>query len=133
MVLTIYLIENKTKTKKKTYKKNYSFHLNHLFLVFKIILFSYYILGDFMYSLIARFMENITKEQIDTFAKKNKTFLSNEELDFTYTFVKKNWELILRNPNLLQFERLKDHYSAENLVKIQKVFQAYYQKYGHLL
>lgn len=86
-----------------------------------------------MYSLIARFMENITKEQIDTFAKKNKTFLSNEELDFTYTFVKKNWELILRNPNLLQFERLKDHYSAENLVKIQKVFRAYYQKYGHLL
>lgn len=86
-----------------------------------------------MYSLIARFMENITKEQIDTFAKKNKTFLSNEELDFTYTFVKKNWELILRNPNLLQFERLKDHYSAENLVKIQKVFQAYYQKYSHLL
>ena len=54
-----------------------------------------------MYNLVKRYMDNLTKEQVMNFAQKNQIFLSQEELDFTYTFVKKNWEMIFRNPNLL--------------------------------
>ena len=64
---------------------------------------------------------------------KNNIILTEEELSFTYTFVKKNWEMIIRNPNLLQFDRFKDKFSTENFVKIQRLFVMYYQKYGHLL
>ena len=78
-------------------------------------------------------MDNLTKEQVMDFAQKNQVFLSPEELDFTYTFVKKNWEMIFRNPNLLKLERYKDKFSVENFIKIQKLFVLYYQKYRHLL
>ncbi len=86
-----------------------------------------------MYNLVKRYMDNLTKEQVMDFAQKNQVFLSPEELDFTYTFVKKNWEMIFRNPNLLKLERYKDKFSEENFIKIQKLFALYYQKYGHLL
>ena len=86
-----------------------------------------------MYNLVKRYVSNLTKEQVNDFASKNDIVLSQEELDFVYVFVKKNWEMILRNPNLLQLERYKDHFSPENFVKIQKLFILYYQKYGHLL
>ena len=86
-----------------------------------------------MYNLVKRYMENLSIEQVNDFAKKNNVVLSEKELNFTYTFVKKNWEMIFRNPNLLHLERYKEHFSPENFVKIQKLFAMYYQKYGYLL
>ncbi len=86
-----------------------------------------------MYNLIQRYMANLKKEDVQKFALKNNVHLSDAELDFTFLFVQKNWDTIIRNPNLLNFERIKDHYSPENYIKIQKLFQMYYQKYGYLL
>ena len=86
-----------------------------------------------MYNLIKRYMDKLTKEEVQSFAMKNNIILTEEELNFTYTFVKKNWEMIIRNPNLLQFDRFKDKFSPENFAKIQRLFVMYYQKYGHLL
>ena len=78
-------------------------------------------------------MDNLTIDQVRDFAIKNNVELSEEELTFTYDFVKKNWELIFRNPNLLNLERYKDSFSEANYQKIQKLIQYYYQKYGYLL
>ena len=78
-------------------------------------------------------MENLTREEVQNFAIKNNVILSEEELAFTYDFVKKNWEMIFRNPNLLNLNRYKDRFSEENFTKIQKLIQFYYQKYGYLL
>lgn len=86
-----------------------------------------------MYNLVKNYMNNLTKEQVNDFALKNNVSLSSEELNFTYDFVKKNWEIILRNPNLLNLERFRNQFSSENFGKIQKLFQFYYQKYGYLL
>ncbi len=86
-----------------------------------------------MYNLVKRYVSNLTKEQVNDFALKNDIVLSREELEFVYAFVKKNWEMIFRNPNLLRLERYKDRFSPENFVKIQKLFVMYYQKYGYLL
>lgn len=133
MLRLIDIIDNKRKTCKNCQQKKLHFHLNHLVLVLKKRKISYIILGDFMYNLVKRYMDNLTKEQVNDFALKNQVYLSEEELSFTYTFVKKNWEMIFRNPNLLQLERYKEHFSEENFKKIQKLFVLYYQKYGHLL
>lgn len=78
-------------------------------------------------------MDNLTIDQVRDFAIKNNVELSEEELTFTYDFVKKNWELIFRNPNLFNLERYKDRFSEANYQKIQKLIQFYYQKYGYLL
>ena len=86
-----------------------------------------------MYNLVKRYVSNLTKEQVNDFALKNDIVLSREELEFVYAFVKKNWEMIFRNPNLPRLERYKDRFSPENFVKIQKLFVMYYQKYGYLL
>ena len=86
-----------------------------------------------MYGLIKRYMGNLTSEQVRDFALKNNVILNDNELEFTYQFVKKNWETVLRNPRLLNLERYKEKFSEENFQKIQKLFQFYYQKYGHLL
>lgn len=86
-----------------------------------------------MYNLVKRYMSNLKIEQVEEFALKNDVQLSSEELAFTYEFVKKNWEIIFQNPNLLNLERYKSKFSEENFVKVQKLFAMYYQKYGHLL
>lgn len=86
-----------------------------------------------MYNLIKRYISNLTKEQLNDFAISKNINLSEEELDFTYQFVKKNWEPIIRNPKLLNVERYRNRYSEENFVKIVNLIQMYYQKYGHLL
>lgn len=86
-----------------------------------------------MYNLVQRYMSNLKMEQVEEFAIKNDVHLSGEELAFTYEFIKKNWEIIFQNPNLLNLERYKSKFSEENFIKIQKLFAMYYRKYGHLL
>ena len=59
-------------------------------------------------------MNRLTKEDVNNFAKKNNILLSEPELNFTYEFIKKNWQPVLANPNILNFERYQDKFSAEN-------------------
>lgn len=86
-----------------------------------------------MYDLIKRYMEKLTKEDISQFALKNDINLNDKELDFTYQFVKKNWETILASPNQLNLERYKNEFQEENFIKIKKLIKIYYQKYGNYL
>ena len=78
-------------------------------------------------------MNRISKEDVNNFAQKNNVTLSESELDFTYDFIKKNWQPILANPNMLNFDRYKDKYSPENLEKIKKLFKEYSIKYKNYL
>ena len=82
-----------------------------------------------MYSIIERYMNKITKEDVNTFALKKGITLDDNELTFTYDFIKKNWDKILSNPNILNLNRYKDKYSEENFIKISELFKEYYSKY----
>jgi len=86
-----------------------------------------------MYNIIKRYMQNITIDQVNNFAIAKNINLSEEELTFTYNFVKKNWEKVLGNPKLLQLDRYKEKFSEENFVKINKLFSEYSQKYRNYL
>ena len=86
-----------------------------------------------MFNMIDRYMKNITPNDIDTFAKKKNIFLSNEELSFTYDFVKKNYKDMLSNPKLFNIDRYENKYSKENFTKIKKVFFEYFSKYQRFL
>lgn len=86
-----------------------------------------------MYNLIERYMRNIKKEDVFNFASKKNINLTDEELTFTYEFIKKNWNQILSNPNSLNLDRYKNKYSEENFNKIQVLFKEYYSKYHRFL
>ena len=78
-------------------------------------------------------MARLTKEDINNFALKKNANLSPEELDFTYDFIKKNWEQVIKNPKLLHLERYQNQFSPENFQKIQKLFNEYSAKYQAFL
>ncbi len=86
-----------------------------------------------MHNLIEKYVKTLTKEQVNNFAQQKNIFLSEEELEFTFLFIKKNWKTVIGNPSLLNFEMYKSHYSPENFAKIKKLAIEYYQKYGSYL
>ena len=86
-----------------------------------------------MFNLISRYMNKITKEDINNFALNKNIYLNDEELLFTYEFIKKNWNQILSNPNMLNLDRYKNKYSEENFNKIKILFNEYYSKYHKYL
>ena len=75
-----------------------------------------------MYNIIERFMNKLTKEDVNNFALKNNVTLNSEELDFTYAFVMKNWQVLIKNPNMLDLDKYKNKFSEENLLKITRNF-----------
>lgn len=86
-----------------------------------------------MYSIIERYMSMLKKEDVFNFAVRNNIFLSNEELNFTYAFIKKNWQDIVKNPNLFEIEKYKNRFSEENFKKVKQLFKEYHQKFGSFL
>ena len=78
-------------------------------------------------------MNKITKDDINNFALKKNIHLNEEELNFSYEFVKKNWNQILSNPNMLILDRYKNKFSEDNFSKIKILFNEYYSKYHRFL
>ena len=86
-----------------------------------------------MFGMIDNFMKCITKEDVNKFAKSKYVFLDEEELTFTYDFVKKNYKEMLKNPSLFKIDRYKNKYKGNNFEKIKKVYIEYFSKYQRFL
>ena len=86
-----------------------------------------------MFGMIDNFMKGITKEDVNKFAKSKNVFLDNDELTFTYDFVKKNNKEMLKNPSLFKIDRYKNKYKGNNFEKIKKVYIEYFSKYQRFL
>ena len=86
-----------------------------------------------MYNMIDKYMQNITKDDVDKFAKSKNVFLDDDELNFTYDFVKKNYKEMLKNPSLFKIDRYKNKYKGNNFEKIKKVYIEYFSKYQRFL
>lgn len=86
-----------------------------------------------MFNIIERYINNMTKDDVNKFALSKNIELSESELNFTYEFIKKNYKNMLGNPKLFDLERYKNNYSKENFSKITKVYQEYLQRYSNYL
>ncbi len=86
-----------------------------------------------MYNLIKAYMGKMTIQDVNNFAVSKNIFLSPEELQFVYDFIRKNWEQVIRNPKLLNLDRYKDKFSPDNFVKIKKLFMEYSSRYSSFL
>ena len=78
-------------------------------------------------------MNNLTKEKVLEFANSKGVLLDQNELDFIYEFVKKNYKTILKNPSLLNMDLYKNRFSNENFIKINKIINEYYNKYHNII
>ncbi len=78
-----------------------------------------------MFNIIGAYINKLTKDDINKFATLKGATLSNEELEFTYSFIKKNWKDILKNPSIFDIERYSRYYSKDNFIKVKQVFNEY--------
>ena len=78
-----------------------------------------------MFNIIGAYVNKLTKEDINKFALSKGAYLSSEEIDFTYEFIKKNWKDILKNPVLFDIDRYEKYYQKNNFIKIKQVFNEY--------
>lgn len=86
-----------------------------------------------MFVLIERYINNMNVHDLNNLAISKGIFLSTDELDFSYNFVKKNWKNVLSNYSLFDFDKYKDYFSEENFVKIKMLIKEYTIKYSSYL
>lgn len=86
-----------------------------------------------MYNIIERFMSKLSKNQVNDFAIKNNVILSEDELNFTYEFVVKNWSELIGNPGRLDIDKYKNKFSEENFIKVKKLINEYMIKFQGFL
>ncbi len=86
-----------------------------------------------MFILIESYINKMSINDLNNFALRNNVQLDEEELTFTYNFVKKNWQSVLTNFNLFDFSKYKQFYSEENYLKIQQLIKEYTVKYSRYL
>lgn len=86
-----------------------------------------------MYNVINKYMNELTREKLDLLSKKNDIYLSDEELEFSYVFLKKNWNIFLTNPAAFDISKYKSNYSTENFIKIKNIYLKSINKYSKFL
>lgn len=78
-----------------------------------------------MINLIEPYIQNLTKNDITSFALNNNIKLNNNELDFIYNFIKTRYKDVLSNPNNFNLVKYKQNFSNENFVKINAIINRY--------
>lgn len=86
-----------------------------------------------MYVLIERYINNLSIYDLNNLAIGKGIYLSPEELNFSFNFIKKNWKTVLSNYSLFDIDKYKNNYSDENFFKIKKLVKEYTIKYGSYL
>ena len=67
-----------------------------------------------MFILIKRYIDNMSVHDLNNLAISKGIALSSEELEFSYSFIKKNWQNILSNKGLFDIDKYKSMYSEDN-------------------
>ena len=87
--------------------------------------YSYNMLGGFMLNIIDLYVQNLKKEDIINFGKKNNITLSDDELDFTYNLIKNDYKKILQNKEAFDLSAYRNNFTTENYQKIEELIKKY--------
>ena len=83
--------------------------------------------------LIKNYVDKLSKNDINTFLINNDIYLDENELSFSYNFIKENWDKIVSSPNMVNLDSYKTHFKEENYLKICDLYKTYYTKYHRYL
>lgn len=86
-----------------------------------------------MKHLIEKYIDNLSIGDVNLFLNKNNINLNRQELEFTYNYIKKNWNQILSDPNSFNFENYKNVYTSINYNKLNNLINEYRAKYSKYL
>ncbi len=86
-----------------------------------------------MKHLIEKYIDNLSIGDVNLFLNKNNINLNRQELEFTYNYIKKNWNQILSDPNSFNFENYKNVYTSINYNKLSNLINEYRAKYSKYL
>lgn len=86
-----------------------------------------------MYFLIERYINNMDINDLNNFAISKGIGLSEDELNFTFKFVKQNWQTILANHGIFDIDKYQSFYTSENFTKIKQLVKEYTIKYSNYL
>ena len=64
-----------------------------------------------LFNIIEGYIRKLSKEDINRFALKKDIQFSEQELDYTYNFIKKNYKDFFSNPKLFNINRYQNNYS----------------------
>lgn len=82
--------------------------------------------------IIKKYIDNISKDDILNFGINNDIYLTDDELDYIYSEIKKNWMYLLNNPTLV-ISNIQNNISSNNGEKIIALYNEYYSKYKNYL
>ena len=82
--------------------------------------------------IIKRYVDKLSIQDIDNFAKSNNILLDNEEINYIYNFVKNNWQNIL-NDNDLIITEIREKFSGNKANDMEKLYFEYKNKYKNFL
>ena len=86
-----------------------------------------------MFFIIKRYIDNMSIHDLNNLAISKNIYLTQEELDFSYDFIKKNWMNILSNKGLFDIDKYQDRFSEENFIKIKNLYKEMLFKYSNYL
>ena len=86
-----------------------------------------------MFIIIKRYIDNMSIHDLNNLAISKNIGLSKEELEFSFDFIKKNWQNILSNKGIFDIDKYSNNFSAENFIKIKQLYKDMMMKYGNYL
>lgn len=78
-----------------------------------------------MHNLITSYINKLKKEDIVKFADKNNLTVTNEEIDFVYSFIKNNHQEVLKNPESFDITLYKNKFSCDNYNFLKNLIDKY--------
>ena len=83
--------------------------------------------------IIQRYVDMLTKEDIVKFASTQNEILTNNEVDFLYNIIKKEWKTIIFGDYRIILNQYKNNLSVDKWNKIENLIIEYKEKYKNFL
>ncbi len=78
-----------------------------------------------MNNLITNYIDKLKKEDIIRFAHKNNLTVTDQEIDFVYTFIKNHHQEVLKNPEAFDITLYKQQFSNDNYLFLKSLIDKY--------
>ncbi len=83
--------------------------------------------------IIQKYVDMLTKEDIVKFASFQNEILTNNEVDFLYNIIKKEWKTIIFGDYRIILNQYKNNLSVDKWNKIENLIIEYKEKYKSFL
>lgn len=83
--------------------------------------------------IIQRYVDMLTKEDIVKFASTQNEILTNNEVNFLYNIIKKEWKTVIFGDYQVILNQYKDNLSVDKWNKIENLILEYKEKYKSFL